>query len=173
MLNVFNFYDKPKELDNSDLMDKMDLLESIISISKQPNAKEILAPVINIIKKSPEYAYLYVITVLKKQRWKEVESVIGSDAYYAFNYALNVLDGHRWKEAEQVIMKDPHWAYRYAEAIIQGRWPEAEPYIMTDADCIYLYAQFVIKGRWPEAEENIMKEKYWWNKYYDRFIANY
>ncbi len=173
MLNIFDFYDNPSELNNNELQSHMHLLESIVSVSKRPNAKEVLAPVLNIIKKSPEYAYLYIITVLKKRRWKEVEPVIMKDAYFAFNYALNVLGEQRWKEAEPVIMKDPHWAYRYAEAIIKGRWLEAEPYIIKDPEYAYQYAKNILKQRWSEAEEIIMGEKYWWNKYHDWFIANY
>jgi len=101
-----------------------------------------------------------------------IEHIIKKNPKNAYWYAEDIIKG-RWPEAEPVIMTRMLWAYRYAEAIIKGRWPEAEPYIMESVEYAYMYAQFVIKGRWKEAEETIMTEKYWWNKYYDRFIANY
>jgi hypothetical protein len=101
MLNVFNYYDEPTSLNRADLIPHMDLLKRMHSIISDANAKEILAPVINIIKRSPDFAYMYALYVLKS----------------------------RWEEAEPYIMHDPNNAYWYTRDVIKERWPDAEPYI--------------------------------------------
>ena len=103
MLNVYEYFDEPKELS------LFDEIGGVIEYLNTPSNWSTLGasglkPILNAIKKSPDLAYYY---------------------------AVNVVRG-RWEEAEPVIIKDPEWAYRYARDILRARWPEAEPHIKTN-----------------------------------------
>ena len=107
MLNVFKYFDQPKELNQSDLMDKMYLLyDELYYGLLGPKDKERLESLLPLIKKDPRGAGLYAKYILQK----------------------------RWPEAEPTIMKSPLYAYHYAYWVIKDRWKEAEPYIQKDSD---------------------------------------
>ena len=135
----------------------------IVQIIDYGEADNDILPIKHIIKKSPEYAYLYARDTIKG-RWEEAEPYIMTDCYWAYNYARDIIKG-RWFEAEQIIMKDVDSAYRYALHVIGGRWFEAEPYIMESPYYAYYYAILVIKDRFIEAEEYIKEDKDWWVPY--------
>ena len=133
MLNIFNYFDEPDTLDRPELKNALDLLDS----NFKPQYKEILEPILPLLKKTPKYAYKYACSVLES----------------------------RWHEAEVYIKKDPEYAYWYAKDVISGRWPEAEPYIMKDSNWAYFYARSILNKRWPEAEPVIKTDEYRWTLY--------
>jgi hypothetical protein len=130
MLNVFNYYDNPKDLNKSELINKLELLKNITELSQENGAKEKLAPVLYIIKKSARISYLYARYILK-ERWIEVEPIICKDSWYSYMYAKHVINGP-WKECEPAIMKDPESIFYYTKYILKHRWIEAEPIIKHD-----------------------------------------
>lgn len=67
----------------------------------------------HIIKRSPKYAYRYVMRVLKC-RWKEAEPFIMKEPFYAYCYSYDVING-RWLEAEASIKTSPYWWQQYCE----------------------------------------------------------
>jgi hypothetical protein len=142
MLNVFKYFEKPDELDKSELHEYMHLLEELVDEELGPEDESSLEPILNIIKNDPEYAYYY---------------------------AKDILSGHRWIEAEPVIMKDPWSAYMYAKYVLDGPWGAAEPYIMKSSEYAYWYANSILNKRWEKAEPYIKNDEYYWNKYRDKF----
>ena len=85
-------------------------------------------PILHILKRSPEYAYLYARDIIKSI-WIDGEEAITKSSYYSYLYAREIIKG-RWIEAEPVIMKNPSSAYYYARNVIKGRWEEAEANIL-------------------------------------------
>ena len=137
MLNIFNYYDNPRELDRFDLLDAFFIIEKLKEMSLTQSDKDKLEQCLPIIKKDPEAAYRYAIDILKG----------------------------RFPEAERYMVNDPWVAHRYAKNVIKGRWKEAEPVIMNDLVFAYMYARDIIKGRWEEAEPTIKKDDYYWGEY--------
>jgi hypothetical protein len=70
-----------------------------------------LKPIEHLITKSPKYARLYALMVIKG-RWPEAEPYIMQNAADTLWYAKDVIKG-RWPEAEQVIKKDGYWWDEY------------------------------------------------------------
>ena len=68
---------------------------------------------------------LYYNAVYNKKRLKFAEPIIAKSPHWAYMYALDVIKGP-WSEAEPYIMKHAYWAYMYARVILKKRWPEAE-----------------------------------------------
>jgi hypothetical protein len=114
MLNVFKYYEVPTSLNRADLIQNMDLLTRIHHFASATNAKEILDPVINIIRRDPELAY---------------------------EYAYFVIDG-RFPEAESALITNPEIAADYARYIIKDRWIEAEPIIKTKSNIWRVYKKY-------------------------------
>jgi hypothetical protein len=145
LLNIFKYFDKPTELNQSELIEFMSagyLRMPMRMLADDPEAKEKLAPGINLIKLIP---------------------------YTAYDYALHIIKD-RWYEAEPYIMKDPSASLEYARHVIKGRWPEAEQYILKDPYYAFPYAKSVIKGRWPEAEADpVFKKSSEWKMYKKHF----
>lgn len=137
MLNVFDFYSTPKDLNHYDLSHAIDSLWELEEDQLQPDDKEWLNQVLHIIKRSPKLASAYAQSILEDP-WPEVEPVIMKDPIAATNYACNVLN-KRWPEAEPVIMKSPHYSWVYARTILNHRWIEAEPKIRTNPTAWHLY----------------------------------
>jgi hypothetical protein len=153
MLNVFDFYDKPSELNLSELSSSIPLLTKLEDCKLAPSDKASLEPVVNIIKKSAKLAHLYAYYIIKG-RWYEAEEIIKKSPDWSFMYAYHVIKG-RFEEAEPYIMKDSQWAYEYAKDILSkdpkwtsikghenGRWPEAEPYIMKKTNSWHTYKKY-------------------------------
>ena len=139
MLNVFKYFNNPKELDRSDLIDHM-LLDVLAAGELDSSDKARLEPVLHLIKRNPRMAMWYAAEIIN-QRWPEVEPIILKEPSQAYWYTRHVIK-ERWPEAEPVIMKDPLYAYKYARWIIRDRWPEAEPYIKQDGEQWARYAEF-------------------------------
>jgi hypothetical protein len=151
MLNVFDYYDEPKDLNKSELYDSIALLDKLSKGLVSPIDKESLAPVYHIIKKQPLLASMYAIKVLQ-HNWSEMEDLIKTNAQASLLYTINILNKNktdnliRWKEAEPVIMKEAPYAISYAINILKDRWHEAEKYIKKDQDWSKVYqSKFKIK----------------------------
>ena len=167
MLNVYKFYDNPKDLP---LYDKLNGTIDLLMESTWWNPSMVgqLEPLMSIIIKSPEFAFTYVAFVMEYSRWPEGEPAIMKEARFAYAYARDVIKG-RWHKAESIIMKNPMYAWLYARYVIKGRWEEAEPVIMTRAESAYQYAKNILKSRWPEAEPYIQKKLNDWATYKEYF----
>lgn len=117
MLNVYNKFINPSELDNYNNNYQVfaaveSLLDNMYGVTE--DEKEILRQNTNLFYKDPEVAYSYALVVLK----------------------------NRFKQAEPYIMKKPWFAYLYAKFILQKRWKEAEPYIKQDEEEWYTYSDY-------------------------------
>jgi hypothetical protein len=132
MLNIYNFYNEPSQLNNyskniAEIEIALNIIDYWLSIS-QEDAEIIKHGYIG--KKSPVVASVFAVSILK-ERWYDAEPYIMKDPEEAYKYAYEVVKG-RWPECEHILMKDPYWAYVYATYIIKNVWPEAEPYIRTN-----------------------------------------
>jgi hypothetical protein len=137
MLNVFDYYARPNELNRHDLSTVIDILWELEEEQLQPDDKGWLNQVLHIIKRSPKLACAYTQTILEEP-WPEVEDVIIKDPIAATNYACYVLE-KRWPDAEPIIMTNPHYAWVYATIVLKHRWIEAEPNIKTNSTVWHLY----------------------------------
>ena len=54
---------------------------------------------------------------------KDLEPIIIKSPRYAYLYALNIIKG-RWIEAEQYIINNSEWTCFYALNVIKGKLPE-------------------------------------------------
>jgi hypothetical protein len=139
MLNIYNFYNEPSQLNNySKNITEIEIAHNIFNnwcTISQDDAEIIKHG--HIGKKSPIVATIFATKILK-ERWYAAEPYIINDPEEAYRYAAVVINkgddsSHiRWPECEHIIMKDPYWAYVYAEYIIGDVWLEAEPYIRTN-----------------------------------------
>lgn len=183
MLNLYKYYDDAKSLPMyTELNNKIYMLlkPNRTSWGTSISAEE-LEPIIQIIKRSPIYAYDYAKNIIKG-RWPEGESVIKRRPYEAYQYSLYMLrlDPHwqyksgRWPDAEPYIMKDSDMANSYAGDILakeptwphkNGRWPDAEPIIKKNPYAAYDYAMRILKHRWLEAEPTIQQDEWLWGEY--------
>ena len=170
MLNVFKYFEKPTELNKSELIPEMQWADKLHDGKVTPFDKQSLNPILYLIKKSPRLAYYYARKIIEG-RWSEGEPIILKSPYWSYEYACNIINkGHvnnmvRWEEAEPIIMNDPEAACLYASMILNSRWPEAEPIIMKDPNEASNYAEYVIHDRWPEAEPYIKQDTYHWKEY--------
>ena len=150
LLNVYKYFDEPESLPHyHGIHDKFALINKWHSWGDEISVEE-LKPLLGIIKRNPEYAFLYARGVMRS-RWIEAEPAIMTHPTYAEWYA------------EFVLAKDPEWTSIKGHE--NGRWPEAENYIMKDPYQAYMYAKNVIKDRWIEAEPHIEKSADDWWKY--------
>jgi hypothetical protein len=168
MINVFEYYTTPKELEVPDFGDNAKLaFEFAYSYLVVRKVKgEILKSkkLEHIIAKSPLYSLNYALQILQHCSFKEGELAIASNAYTAYTYARYVIEG-RWPEAESVIAKDAEYSYMYAKDIIKGRWSECENNLLHgqgyDHDGkLFQYIRDILKERWPAAELRIKNSRY-------------
>jgi hypothetical protein len=187
MLNLYNYYDDYESLP------LYKELGSAIPLLSQTNRQlwggqiqeEDLKPVIEIIKSSPHYSYVYAVDIIGG-RWPDGENAIKTDPHLALRYIKQILTrdpnwpykSGRWPDAEPYIMRNGYIAYQYASDILKveptwnypkGLWPDAEPYIMKDSAGAYMYAAYALKRRWESAEPYIMKDEWTWGKYKAKF----
>lgn len=183
MLNLYRYYDNARSLPMyNELNNKLHmLLRSSRNDWGVGITAEDLEPIVQIIKRSPIYAYDYAGKIIKG-RWPDGENTIMRSPYDAYKYSLYRLrpdpqwqyKSGRWPEAEPFIMKEPDVAANYAMDILaneptwehkNGQWPDAESYIMQDPYAAYQYAMRVLKHRWLEAEPTIQQDEWLWNEY--------
>ena len=117
---------------------------------------------------TPKEAY----KLAKVSKWvcQEILDAIKKSPEYTFLYARDVIQGP-WREGESTLLKNAQWAYKYAKDVLYHPWPEAEPYIKDSMPWAYLYATGVLRERWPEAEETIKSRPEMWIRYLQDLYA--
>lgn len=195
MLNIYNYYDKPKTLPlYNEMLESFKWSDMIISyVLGDPEAEGITEEEIRaqaqkherIIAKTAEAAYMYASLILR-HRFPAGERAILSSPNTALDYCIMVLakdpnwkyKSGRWPEAEPAIMQSSYDAVLYAKYILvkeptwpheNGQWPEAEPYIMRDPEGALNYALYARKARWPAAEKYIKTDEDAWDVYTSHF----
>lgn len=118
MLNLYSYYDKPKELP---LYDELyDVIWALVELSNLDDTYEDLEEFDD--EEFKEFA---------KETYAPVMYIIVRNAKLSAMYAIYEIKG-RFPEGEPAIMKSPEYASRYAMEALHKRWPEAEPIIKTD-----------------------------------------
>lgn len=156
MLNVYDFYEQPKELNRTDIMHGMTTLRQMVMGELESLDKDSLNIELPLIKRVPKFAELYARYILKS-RWDDpvAEQVIMKNPEAAYYYALFTLEN------------DPKWIIQTGHE--HGRWPEAEPYIMKSPIEAFWYARDILKQRWYEAEPYIKETSIIKKWYCERF----
>ena len=87
MKNIFKYFENPTESNQAELLMYLQALTDLENGKLGPSDIELLAPVIDIVMKHPEYAYRYATSIIKT-RWHDAEEYIQKDELYWNKYCI-------------------------------------------------------------------------------------
>lgn len=134
MLNIYNWFNNPIELDGYFAnIPYLTETEYDISLFLKSNNLELY---MDAIKARANYSFYYAKDILDGP-FKDGEDAIATNAYYSFKYAEEILNG-RFEKGEKIIATCPLEAVSYAIDILKERFIEAEQLIFTEGTTIVI-----------------------------------
>jgi hypothetical protein len=124
MMNFYDCYNKPLQLNKSELINLFPMLVNFRDPNGNfgPSDKDRLQPVLPMIKQSPYLCFKYAEKIML-ERWDEAEKVIlNTPKQRDFVYI---------QDDTSYYMSIPNVAASYAMDVMHKRWLEAEPLIKT------------------------------------------
>ena len=160
MMNIYDFYSNPEELDyyhEADIKIVNFFWDKYKSNDKELKKRE------DAIANEQRKAVFYAHSVLNGKRFPKAEINIAKDPESAYLYSKFIIKGP-WEPGEKAIATDIAFSMRYASKIIGGQWEPGEDTISKDPKYSFDYATTVIHDKFPKGEKTILNSQYK-NKY--------